>query len=224
MLCFQFANGAKKDTYLYEHLTKNSVEEYVCHYEFCRQYIQGINRYQSDALVFWSKTVQQFKYESEIVQLFGRLEDMFHMARTYKCQSCVQDFDIVLTAQKMAYDHVFEVCAVEGTNDNLVNYRLNMSSIRRAIQLIDLNTYYAFVRCEGDNTCQHEKLTAGDNELQTVETHSVRKIDWLEKKLIFDNINSVKECLQIKTEEQVQDLKKIIATVEQCISYLMTPT
>lgn len=195
----------------------------MCHYEFCRQYIQGINRYQSDALIYWSNIVRQLKNESEIVQQFGRLEDIFNIAQSYKYGSCIQDFDIVLTAQKMAYDHVYEVCAIEGTNDNMVSYRMNMTAMRHTIQLIDLNTYYAYVRCQGNRNCQNEKLTASDTQLKIFESHSTRKIDWLEKKLIFDNINDVRECLKSKTEEQVQDLKKITTTVEQCISYLINP-
>lgn len=205
------------NTYPYRHIDKYTTTDYVCWYPQCKQDIATVKDSQAVTLSKWNSLAPTLRNDADVVKQFARLETMFQYANYFNLTQCIQDFDQVLTLQEAVYNNVFNICVAESTKQNLLDYTSDMSALIDIVIHLDADTKHWVLQCGPDNECKQHVESSALDQLQNEEQRGLILIDWYEKKMLFDNVNSVTECVEFKTFEQVGDMKKIINTVEDCL-------
>lgn len=221
-IVFQVVNSFSDNTYPYRHISKYSTADYACWYPQCTQDIAKLKDFQAAGLSKWTSLAETLRGDAEVVRQFDRLETMFLLTDHFNLTQCDQDFPTVLTVQKAVYDKVFNICLIEAIKQNALDYTSNMTALEDIIMYLDADTHQQVYVCGADADCKNSVESSAQSQLTYEENRALVLVDWYEKRMLFDNVNSVRECVQFKTFEQVGDLKKIINTVEDCLSYVMT--
>lgn len=219
---FQSADSFSDITYPYRHIDKYTTADYSCWYPQCSQDMATLKDFEEKALSKWDSLARTLWDGAEVVIQFERLETIFTYANYFNLSQCIQDFDVVLTLQKDIYENIYNVCVAEATMQNMIDYVTNMTALKNIIMYLDADTRQQVLQCGSDNDCKQNVESYALQQLTYEENRGLYLVDWYEKKLLFDNVNSVRECVEFKTFELIGDIKKIVNTVEDCLSYLST--
>ena len=213
----QVAASFSDNTYPYEQIDNYKTADYACWYPQCTKDIANVKDLQAAALSKWDDLKSMLWSDSEVVKQFARLETMFDNSNYFNLSQCIQDFDQVLTLQKAVYNNVFNICLAEATKQNILDYVTNMTALINIIIHLDADTNQEVYQCGSDNECKQNVESSALSQLTYEENRATVLADWYERKMLFDNVHSVRECVEFKTFEQVGDVKKIVNTVSNCL-------